>query len=127
MSNEFPLLPERRHIPSVTRESKPDPEATVLATRDHEIIRAWAKRVGAEPATGEETASGPSTPLKVEDQGTGLRFNFPGVSRFREISWTEWFDHLNSHDLTFVYENERPGEPPNARYRIVRTSELTAF
>jgi hypothetical protein len=124
MSND-PLLPERRDIPVVTRENMPSRDATVLSTRDHEVIREWAIRVGAEPATGEATASGAATTMKVQDLGTGLRFNFPGVGRFREISWTEWFDHFNSHDLTFVFDNPRPHEPPSARYRIVPTSEMS--
>ena len=53
--------------------------------------------------------------MQVADGGTGLRFNFPGVSPFREISWTEWLDHFNSHDFTFVYDNEQPGQPPSAQ------------
>ena len=126
MANEQPLLPQKRRIPNVTRETAPEPGATALSTRDHEVIREWARRVGAEPATGEETPSGPATAMKVVDGGTGLRFNFPGMSPFREISWTEWFDHFNSHDFTFVYDNAQPGHPPSARYRIVRTSELAS-
>jgi hypothetical protein len=124
MVNEFPLLPERREIPTVTRESAPAADAGVVSTRDHEIIRQWANRVSAEPATGEQTRSGPATTLKVEDGGTGLRFNFPGVSPFRPISWAEWFDHFNSHDLTFVYDSPQ-ADSLSARYRIVATSTLT--
>ena len=60
----------------------------------------------------------------MSDGGSGLRFNFPGLNRFRTISWDEWFDHFNSHDLTFVYDNALLGPPPNARYRIVRTQDL---
>jgi hypothetical protein len=123
MSDE-PLLPEHRHIPAVTRENLQTREARVVSTRDYQVIRDWAKRVGAEPATGEETPSGAATTMKVQDRGTGLRFNFPGVSRFREISWDEWFDHFNSHDLTFIFDITQPNEPPSARYRIVPTSDM---
>jgi hypothetical protein len=123
MSNE-PLLPDRHHIPTVTRENTPSRDATVVSTRDHQVIREWAVRVGAEPATGEATSSGAATSMKVQDRGTGLRFNFPGMSRFREISWAEWFDHFNSHDFTFVFDNMQPNQPPSARYRIVPTSEM---
>ena len=38
--------------------------------------------------------------------------------------WTEWLDHFNRHDLTFVYENQRAGQPVNARYRLVHTQDL---
>ncbi len=124
MSNQ-PLVPEKRHIPSITRETAKEFVTGILSTRDHEIIRAWARSVGAEPATGERTYSGPATSMHVADGGSGLRFNFPGFGRFRGISWEEWFESFNSHDLTFVYEKEEVGEAPNARYRLVPTSELT--
>lgn len=109
---------------SVTRDTASDASAAVLATRDPELIKEWARDVGAEPATGEETASGPATSLKVVDGGTGLRFNFPGMSPFRMISWAEWFEHFSRYDLTFVYDNPRAGQPSSARYRIVSTNDL---
>ena len=49
------------------------------------MIRQWAARHQAVPATGEATSSGPATPMKVTDGGAGLRFNFPGFARFLEI------------------------------------------
>ena len=74
-----------------------------VATRSHDIIRAWATRHSAEPATGEATTSGPAT-VNMNDGGVGIRFNFPGVGRFRPISWEEWFEHFDRNDLVFVYE-----------------------
>lgn len=76
-----------------------------LSTRDHDLIRQWAERHKAEPATGEQTSSGPAT-VNVNDGGAGIRFNFPGVARFRPISWDEWFDNFDAHGLLFVYEQE---------------------
>jgi hypothetical protein len=76
-----------------------------VATRDHDIIRNWATRHSAEPATGETTRSGPAT-IDVNDGGVGIRFNFPGVGRFRPISWDEWFEHFDRYRLVFVYEEE---------------------
>jgi hypothetical protein len=90
----------------------------VLVTDDHEVIRKWAARHGAEPATGEATRSGPAT-RNVQDGGTGLRFNFPGAGAFRPITWNEWLEHLTQHDLLFVYEDDVPGRPPNNKYRLV--------
>jgi len=128
MSNDKPLLPApgstEGKVLSVTRETASDASAAVLATRDPELIKEWARDLGAEPATGEATASGPATALKVADGGTGLRFNFPGMSPFREISWVEWFDHFSRYDLTFVYDNPRMSQPSSARYRIVSTTDL---
>ncbi|HMF59601.1 MAG TPA: DUF2934 domain-containing protein [Vicinamibacterales bacterium] len=76
-----------------------------LATKDHDLIRQWAQRHHAEPSTGEATESGPATTC-VNDGGGGVRFNFPGFSRFRPISWAEWFDNFDRHALTFVFEEE---------------------
>jgi len=76
-----------------------------MATRDHDVIRAWATRHGAAPATGEATSSGPAT-INVNDGGVGIRFNFPGFGRFRPISWSEWLEHFDRNRLTFVYQQE---------------------
>jgi hypothetical protein len=124
MNIDNPFFSERTPVKSVTRDAPGDPGDPLLATRDHAVIREWARLVGAEPATGEATASGRASSMKVVDGGSGLRFNFPGVGRFREISWTEWFDHFNRHDLTFVFDNPGASDPPSARYRIVLTSDL---
>jgi DUF2934 family protein len=74
-----------------------------LATKDKDVIRQWAARHHAEPATGEATPSGPAT-IDVNDGGAGIRFNFPGTGRFRPISWEEWFDNFDRYRLVFVYE-----------------------
>ena len=127
MPKRRPPPPARSQITRGTRETVLEAGASVWATRDHEIIRAWASEVGAEPATGEATPSGPASALKVADGGTGLRFNFPGVSPFRAISWDEWLDHFRSHDLAFVYDDTEPGRAKSARYRIVPASELSTL
>lgn len=82
-----------------------EPGPRALATREHATIRQWAERHNAEPATGEATASGPAI-IHVSDGGTGLRFNFPGMGRFRPISWDEWFEHFDRHNLIFIREEE---------------------
>jgi hypothetical protein len=82
--------------------------------------------LGADPATGEATGSGPSSSMSVSDGGTGLRFNFPGFGRFRQITWDEWFEHFNRHDLTFVFEPPVGDESPSGRYRLLRTEDLKA-
>jgi hypothetical protein len=102
--------------------SEPPPGA-VLATDDHDVIRTWAQQHGAEPATGEATESGPAT-IDVKDGGAGIRFNFPGVARFRPISWDEWFRNFTQFDLMFVFERDDPGHAPTPRYRLVPRSKL---
>ncbi len=85
------------------------PGARTQSTREHTSIRRWAAAHQAEPATGEATASGPAT-VAVNDGATGIRFNFPGVARFRPIGWEEWLAHFDQHQLLFVYEEQDPDQ-----------------
>lgn len=98
-------------------------EIPVVATQDRELIRRWAQRRGAEPATGEASQSGPAT-VTVRDGDAGIRFNFPGVGRYRPITWEEWFDHFARHELIFVYERDESSGAPSARYRLVKLESL---
>lgn len=122
METKDPLLPQQKHVSTVTAENEPAaPAVGTLATRDHEVIRHWAARRQAEPATGEATASGPGA-VDVNDGGAGIRFNFPGFGQFRPITWEEWFDNFDRHQLTFVYEGQsEDGGTPSATWRLVKT------
>jgi hypothetical protein len=113
-------VPDNDPIQRVDRNSAPaqQPPGAAMATDDHELIREWAARHHAEPATGEATKSGPAT-LEVRDAGAGIRFNFPAAARFRPITWDEWFENFTRHNLMFVYENDVPGQSPSAKYRLV--------
>jgi hypothetical protein len=102
--------------------------ATVVATRDHDLIRAWARQHSAEPATGERTSTGPAT-VEVNDGGARVRFNFPAAAAFRPITWEEWFAIFTRDDLVFVYEPEDAaaagayGRRSNAYYRLLPAAE----
>jgi hypothetical protein len=57
-----------------------------------------------------------SDPATVDvDDGVGVRFNFPGVGRFRAISWDEWFAIFDRDQLAFVYEEESAVRPEGER------------
>jgi len=118
------LLPEEKPVRRVdaTDAGKQQPGA-VLTTDNRELIREWAAKRAAQPATGEATQSGPAT-VNVRDGGAGIRFNFPGAAQFRPISWEEWFDNFARHDLMFVYEEDVPGQTPRGRYRLVPRAKL---
>jgi hypothetical protein len=100
----------------------------LVGTRDPSLVRAWAEHHGAEPATGEQTSSGPAT-VNVNDQGTGLRFNFPAASRFRPVSWDEWIVLFEDAGFVFVYESECEPEQSaltrfgGAFYRLVPAAQ----
>jgi hypothetical protein len=99
------------------------PAVAVAATRDHQLIRRWAAQHQAEPATGETTASGPGT-LDVNDGGAGIRFNFPAAGRFRPITWDEWFDNFETHELVFVYDRDTDGRGASYRYKLLKMEAL---
>ena len=106
MNTSEPLFPQRDGYSTVASDRETSTSAIrAIATQDHDMIRQWAARHQAEPATGEATVSGPAT-LHVEDSGTVVRFNFPAAARFRPITWEEWFEHFDRHRLVFVYEEE---------------------
>lgn len=119
------LLPNRR-VEQVDSTATPSTSADVLITRDHEVIKRWAAERRAEPATGEATDSGAATTATLRDGGAGVRFNFPGLSAFRPISWEEWFANFDQHQCAFVYDNES-STPPNTVYRIVKAEEWKQF
>lgn len=121
MKSQGQLLPEQTHIAKVGAGEPPDPSNTVVFTRDHQLIQAWAAKRQAQPATGEATASGPAT-VDVKDGGAGIRFNFPGTGAYRPISWDEWLGNFDQHECAFVYDND--GDTPlSSRYRIVKAAE----
>ena len=118
------LLPEEDPVRRVSADSAAEqPAGAVLATDDQEMIREWAARHGAEPATGEASPSGPAT-VDVRDGGVGIRFNFPAAAPFRPITWDEWFQNFTHYDLMFVYENEVSGQASSGRYRLVPRKTL---
>jgi hypothetical protein len=126
MANEGPLLPQHKSIPAVDATTASAERGRVVFTRDHALIRDWAQRHGAEPATGEATRSGPAT-VNVQDGGAGVRFNFPGASVYRPISWDEWLANFDTHECAFVFENEEEGGRLSNRYRIVNAGDWKEF
>lgn len=122
MKFEGQLLPEQQHVPEVSAEGGLDASTRVVSTHDHQVIRQWADKRHAEPATGEATVSGPAK-VNVNDGGAGIRFNFPGTGLFRPIEWDEWFANFDRNGCVFVFERDEPGSPLSHRYRIVRTEE----
>ncbi len=123
MKSESQLLPQQKRIADIRLDRPFESGGShVVSTRDHDVIKRWASKRQAEPATGEATTTGPAT-IDVKDGGAGIRFNFPGASLFRPISWEEWFENFDRHQVVFVFENDTGDEPLSYRYRIVKADE----
>jgi len=46
------------------------------------------------------------------------------LARLRPISWEEWFENFDRHQLTFIYESEPDADESSLpRYRIVKTED----
>jgi hypothetical protein len=115
--HEHPQTGELRPIESPFRGA-----SRVVFTRDHDVIKRWAAQRRAEPATGQASESGPAT-FSVNDGGAGIRFNFPGVGAFRQITWDEWLANFDHHECAFVYDDDDGKRPPGNRYRIVKATD----
>jgi hypothetical protein len=125
MKAEGQLLPEQGHIPRVSADMPLGPSTQVVFTRDHQVIREWAAKRHAVPATGEATRSGPAT-VDVKDGGAGVRFNFPGTGSYRPIEWDEWFGNFDAHECAFVFDHDSSA-PCSNRYRIVKAADWKDF
>lgn len=126
METKHELIPPVRKVTAVSGHRRPQvKDYGTLVTSDHEVIRLWADSRQAEPATGEETPSGPAT-VNVNDDGAGIRFNFPGASPFRPISWEEWFDNFDRNRLLFVYEEQMEDGSASTRHRLMRVEDFKA-
>lgn len=79
-----------------------------LATKNHDVIKRWAKERKAAPAT---------VPGTEHDGRPGvLRFDFPGYGgrELEEISWDYWFKSFDQRDLVFQFqEHLKNGKPSN--------------
>jgi hypothetical protein len=122
-NGELPPEPRVRSVKSIDTTFHAATE--LVFTRDHEMIRRWAAERHADPATGEATTSGPAT-FKVNDGGAGIRFNFPGVSVFRSITWEEWLANFDRHQCAFVFDSDT-SRPLSSRYRIVKAEDWKDF
>ena len=72
-------------------------------TQDHDIIRKWAEKRGAQPAEVAGTHKGNEPGI--------LRFCFPKAknhndSNLKEISWDDFFEKFDENNLELVYQEK---------------------
>jgi hypothetical protein len=89
-------------------DDKPEKPGQTLVTTNHDVIRQWAEKRNAQPAT---------VPGTEHDGHLGvLTFDFPGYGgeNLRHVSWDEWFETFDARHLNFVYqESKADGTPSN--------------
>jgi len=89
----------------------PERDGRSLVTTDHDVIRDWAERRDAAPATVEGT----------EHQGHlgVLRFDFGGDNdRLRHVDWDEWFRTFDDRGLNFIYQETRSDGSDSNFFRL---------
>jgi hypothetical protein len=77
-----------------------DRDGQTLATRNPDVIEAWAKTRGGTPAT---------VPGTEHDGRPGvLRFAFGGAddSQLKTVSWDDWFRTFNDRQLVFLFQEK---------------------
>ncbi|MGA3038858.1 MAG: hypothetical protein ABSE64_15445 [Vulcanimicrobiaceae bacterium] len=82
----------------VATEEREKPQRRTQTTRDHEVIRKWAKDRGAQPACNVRSDNTDTGVLRLyfsEQQGRPLR----------RIDWDEWFRAFDERELCFVYQD----------------------
>jgi len=85
-------------------------------TTDHKEIRKWVEAHGGWPAHVKQTGRG-------RDPGI-LRVDFPGFSgedTLEPMSWKEWFDAFEKHELAFLYQDS-----PRSRFSKLVDRESTS-
>ncbi|GAB3232310.1 hypothetical protein GCM10027447_28010 [Glycomyces halotolerans] len=89
-------------------DQEPDHDGQTLVTTNHDVIRRWAERREAEPAT---------VPGTEHDGRPGvLRFDFPGYGGedLRQLDWDSWFQTFDERGLNFIYqERQKDGSQSN--------------
>lgn len=80
-------------------DEREDWKGQTLATRSHDVIKAWAEDRGATPATVEGTRRGARPGV--------LRFVFNDEEpegRLKEVGWDEWFRTFDERELIFLHQ-----------------------
>ncbi|BDU07003.1 hypothetical protein GV791_26505 [Nocardia cyriacigeorgica] len=85
-----------------------------MVTTSHDVIRRWAERRGANPAT----MPGSEYNGRVEV----LRFDFPryGGAGLLPVDWEDWFATFDARQLCFRYQERRPDGSPSNFFRLER-------
>lgn len=95
--------------------------ANAEITIDHEEIQHWAEDRGGIPAVVKRThRQGPKR------EGI-LRIDFPGFTSERmleHISWDEWFDIFDEHELAFICQRRKVTGEQSTFNKLVSRAEL---
>jgi hypothetical protein len=96
---------------AIVSEEREKRGAKRLVTRDHDVIRKWAEKRNAQPASS----------VRSEGHGIGvLRLNFHERSGrpITHIEWSDWFRTFDERALCFVYQEKNIDGTRSDFYRL---------
>ena len=91
--------------------------AHIAANIDHDEIRKWVEERGGHPAEVKGTGSKKETGM--------IRIDFPGYSgedSLCQISWDDWFQKFDDHNLAFLHQDETQGHESRFNKLVKRDS-----
>jgi hypothetical protein len=92
-------------------DDEPEREGRSLATTSHDVIRQWAEKRDATPATVEGT--------EHEGHLGVLRFDFgDDTAALTHVSWEEWFTTFDERGLNFIYQETRSDGSESNFFRL---------
>lgn len=93
-------------------EDKPERPGRSLVTTSHDVIKEWAEKRDATPATVPGT--------EHDDRIGSLRFDFPGYGGdgLQHVEWNEWFETFDKRGLNFLYQEERKDGKQSNFFRL---------
>jgi hypothetical protein len=80
-------------------DDRPDRKGQTLATRSHDVIRAWAEARDGRPATATRGPDGRPRTLRIDFRDRS--------GRLEEIPWDEWLSVFDERDLVFIFQEQR--------------------
>jgi hypothetical protein len=118
-SDHTPKLPRSFQAKWIdSNDEREDRPGQFLATRNHQVIRAWATLRHAKPVL--LRASDRSDPI----QALRLQVSDRRVSEYDHVTWNEWFELMDGANLTFIYQERTLSGGWSDLYRFVPASAI---
>jgi hypothetical protein len=124
-------LTESDHAPQLPRsfqakwidsnEDREDRPGQFLATRNHQVIRAWATLRHAKPVL--LRASNPSDPIEA----LRLQVSDRRVSEYDHVTWDEWFELMDGANLTFIFQERTADGGWSDLYRFIPAGAIRRY
>jgi hypothetical protein len=87
-------------VDEVERNTKSQTQAASYTTTDHDVVRTWAEKRGAQPAMVRRTESDEGGVLRLEFRDGG------SSGELDQVEWDEFFRVFDERNLAFLYQEQ---------------------